>query len=525
MTNEERILTVPQMIFCEKRSEELGVSLAKLMNNAGEKLGRRILEVCMERNVKKVAVLIGKGNNGGDGSVAANFLFESGVSPTIILCQGKPDTELSKAAFERLHKDIPVFEYDGDDSHDWAYAITESDITADCIFGTGFKGEIRDDMIMLFAHLQTYSDYIIACDIPSGANARNGQASKFTLKANETLTMHRKKLGMMLSPAKYLCGKITVCDIGIPQDDDTENAEEMRTKILDADQNKNSILNFLPHRDPWGHKGTFGKIVSVCGSESYIGAAGISALAALRSGVGLVELCTPRAVINSLSSRILECTYSAMKTDEHGFMTSENAPAILKKLEKASVLLLGCGLGHTEETEKLVKELVENSPCPIILDADGINSLVPNIDVLLKKKQTVILTPHPAELARLCGVSTAQILSDRANYASGFAKEYGVTIVSKSAETLICHGNEVLISSAGNTALAKGGSGDMLAGITASLVAQAGQKPDSERHCAMLGCYVMGKTAEMLSEERSERGILASDIIDALPYYFKRLEE
>jgi NAD(P)H-hydrate epimerase len=336
-----------------------------------------------------------------------------------------------------------------------------------------------------------------------------------------TVTFHNKKLGMCLSPARYHCGEISVEDIGIPQravvGEDDDEPKEIITQLHDEEV----LSGMLPPRIPWGHKGTFGKLVSVCGSESYIGAAGISTLAALRTGVGLVNLCAPKAVINSLSSRILECTYSAMKTDSDGFMTSENVPNILSKLESADCLLIGCGLGHTPETERLVATLVENSPCQIILDADGINSLCPNIDVLSKRKSTVTLTPHPAELARLCGVSTAEILSDRHRYATEFARKYNVTVVSKGAETILTDGDYTNIIAVGNTALAKGGSGDMLAGIIASFSAQNPIRGDSN---ALLGCYVMGNTAEMLSEERSQRGILATDIIDALPKYLRQLE-
>ncbi len=513
-----RILTVPQMIFCEQKSSETGVSLAQLMNNAGEKLAGHILRVCRERMTKNVVILAGKGNNGGDGLVAANIVYDSGVIPTVILCCGQPATDLSKAALECLHKDIPV-EIIANDQKDFKL-IQQADILVDCIFGTGFKGQIRDNMRPLFSYVKNSGSYIIACDIPSGANAQSGEISKGTVSADLTVTFHRRKLGMILSPAKYCCGEIITEDIGIP--DNVFGFDEIMKNLIEDACGTDFFSSLLPSRPPWGHKGTFGKIVSVCGSERYIGAAGISALAAMRTGVGLVDLCTPKSVISALSTRLLECTFSPMKTDSGGAIASENAPEILEKLENADCLLLGCGLGHTHETEKLTAELIEKSPCPVILDADGINSVCPNINVLLKKKSTVILTPHPAELARLCAVSVKDILSDRHKYASELSKKYGVTVVSKGAETLICSENVTRIVSAGNTALSKGGSGDMLAGIIASFMAQS---PCTVMENTMLGCYVMGKAAEMLSSDRSERGILAADIIEALPAYLKFLED
>ena len=209
-----------------------------------------------------------------------------------------------------------------------------------------------------------------------------------------------------------------------------------------------------------------------------------------------------------------------MKTDKDGFMVAENAETILKKCEKASSLLIGCGLGHTAETEKLVAELIEKAEIPIVLDADGINSLCPNIDVLLKKKSTVILTPHPAELARLCGVTVGEVMSDRLGFAYRLSEKYGVTVLAKSADTFAVDGGKVYLCTEGTTALAKGGSGDMLAGIVSSYVAQGCDALDA----AALGSFTLGSTALLAGYKRSERGIIARDVIDALPRFLYDLE-
>ena len=310
------------------------------------------------------------------------------------------------------------------------------------------------------------------------------------------------------------CGEILVKDIGI--DERCENTLYPVVTPFDVVKARAS----LPFRPADGHKGTFGKVVSVAGSESYIGAAGLSAMAAMRTGVGLFELCTAKSVVNSLSAGMYECTYSAMKTDKDGFMVAENAETILKKCEKASSLLIGCGLGHTAETEKLVAELIEKAEIPIVLDADGINSLCPNIDVLLKKKSTVILTPHPAELARLCGVTVGEVMSDRLGFAYRLSEKYGVTVLAKSADTFAVDGGKVYLCTEGTTALAKGGSGDMLAGIVSSYVAQGCDALDA----AALGSFTLGSTALLAGYKRSERGIIARDVIDALPRFLYDLE-
>ena len=522
----DRILTVEQMKTCERRSEELGVPASQLMATAGEKLASHVMHETMvdgQPDTPEVLILAGKGNNGGDGLVAANHLHRSGFSTKIVLCCGKPTTPAAIKAFDSLNKDIVVMFYDGDNTHPWAEAIDNATIIVDAIFGTGFTGEIERDLQPLFIKLNTYAKRVIACDIPSGVDARSGQAGVLAVQADVTVTMHAKKLGMLLSPGKYFCGYIRVEDIGIPaaaMSDDPIMANEIYAKASMLDDQQLG-KKFLTSRKPWAHKGTFGKLVCVCGCRRYIGAAGISATAAMRMGVGLVEVCSTGKVIDSLAANLYECTFNEMKADADGYMTSDNVPAILDSLADAKALLLGCGLGHTPETEKLVAELIEKSPVPVILDADGINSLVPNIDVLSKKQSTVILTPHPGELARLCGVSQEEVLADRLKYTYDLSKKYGITVVAKSSETIVCCADRTEVITAGSTALSKGGSGDMLAGLIASLTAQT--KRSSLINC-ILACMVMGRASEVLSTKRSERGIRTRDLLAYLPFFLKHLE-
>ncbi|MBR1739177.1 MAG: NAD(P)H-hydrate dehydratase [Ruminococcus sp.] len=518
----DRIVTREQMRACERESERLGVSLAELMDNAGEGLGRELLHLLIEKNEKSAVILCGKGNNGGDGLVAARFLAQSGIAVTVMLCCGAPDTPLSAAAYEKLPAEVRVIDgFDGGRAH--CELLLHAPVIADCIFGTGFRGEIDEELSSLLSAAAATEGTVVACDIPSGVDAQNGKVSRSTLPADITVTFHAAKLGMTLSPARYFCGEVKVCPIGIP--DEVYASAELADTVIDLTGEEVLMRHLLPKRKPWGSKWDFGRLVCVCGSERYIGAAGICTEAALRSGAGLVHLCAPAKVVSSLAAQLYETVYTPMRTDTEGFMTSDDLTAILKKLERADALLIGCGLGHTPRTERLVTGLVENSPVPVILDADGINSLAPNIDVLLKKKSEVILTPHPGELATLCGKTSEEVLEDRYSCGRELAEKYGVTVVSKNAETIVFIPGEGTVTAAvlrtGNTALAKGGSGDMLAGLIASLTAQS---PDSIPDGALLGCYVMGKTAELLSEERSERGILARDVIRAIPAYLKALE-
>lgn len=502
----QTILTTEQMKNCEQRSAECGTSLAQLMDNAGEALARAVLERCMRNDLHSCTILAGKGNNGGDGFVAANHLSFAGVKVKILLCCGQPCTELAAVAFEKLDKSVAVMT-------DLQAALDGCDVIIDCVFGTGFKGELRSEQAKIFSAANETSALRIACDIPSGCDASNGKADPCAFKADLTVTFHAKKLGLLLSPAKYSCGEILTADIAIPE---KARQSDFPITVCDAHFVKGS----LPYRTPYGHKGTFGKLVAVCGSDTYIGAAGLSALGALRTGVGLCELCTTDRVISSLSGSLLECIYTRLESDG-GSAAHTNADMLIEKSKSASCLLIGCGIGHTAETEKLIAQIVKRSHCPVVIDADGINSLAVNIDVLQKKKSDVILTPHPKELSRLCRCELSQVIDDPLGCAQQIADKYGVTVVAKSSETIVVTRDGCVLVDAGNTALSKGGSGDILAGMTASLIAQG---CDIKAACAAAS-FILGTSARTLCKDASPRGILPTDILREIPHTLKVIEE
>lgn len=508
----ERILTPKQMSEAEQSSVKLGVSLEKLMENAGEAFGREILLTAQENMLRNIIILAGNGNNGGDGFVCANFLAESGVIPTVILMCGKPKTELSANSFNKLHKSIKVTDKSSDD---FDSILSNAEIIADCVFGTGFHGEIKSDILPYFKAIEKSNAYKIACDCPSGVNCLNGKISDGTLRCEKTVTFHCLKTGLNLHPAKDFCGKITVASIGIP------DGWEKNLSFFINKAEKQEIQKLLPHRERNSHKGKYGKLMLICGCEQYMGAAAICTKAALRSGIGIVDLCTPKAAVQSLVSAMPECTFTALQADENGFITADNTALLIERSEGCSAIVIGCGLGVTEDTKALVHEIIKNALCPVIIDADGINCLSEHIDVLEEKQTEIILTPHPAELSRLCGVTVDEILSDRIGYALKLASKYDITVHAKGTQTITAASDgHCFITDFGNTALSKGGSGDMLAGLIGSFIAQGVSSVDS---CLLASC-LMGCTAERLAENQSERGIIASDIISAFPLELKSWE-
>ena len=284
-----KILTTQQMGYAEKNSASYGVSLSELMDNAALSLSHEITKIAYKRSLKNILILAGNGNNGGDGLVCANTLLSNSLNVRIILVQGSPKSELAKAAMSRLDKNAEIVPASG------AAELTEwADIVVDAVFGTGFHGSLPDEIKQLFKMVSESEAVKIACDLPSGVNAKNGEVSDGTVKCDYTVCFHALKLGLLLSPAKEFCGEITTCDIGIPN-----QAEDFDFEIEKLDTTL--VKSFLPPRPNNAHKGTFGKLLCVCGCSNYRGAAAISTLAALRTGVGLVNLCTVDEVISSLS--------------------------------------------------------------------------------------------------------------------------------------------------------------------------------------------------------------------------------
>lgn len=286
--------------------------------------------------------------------------------------------------------------------------------------------------------------------------------------------------------------------------------------------NKRKVFKLVKKRSPNSHKGTFGRLVCITGSDRFPGAAQISALAALRSGTGLVEVITTHSSAVSLSSAIKEATLLPLDSGSNGFIVaSESAlQQIENSISKANAILIGCGLGNTADTIKILEIVIEKANCPIIIDADGINALSTRIELLRKARTDIVLTPHPAELARLCGADIGEVIANRYKFAKALSDKYGVTVVSKSASTLILSSSGDYLSLYGNDGLAKGGSGDLLAGLIASFLAQGYSSNDAAR----LGVVVLGLGCESVSKKLSRTGMLASDILDYLPLLFKKIE-
>ncbi|MBQ4119416.1 MAG: NAD(P)H-hydrate dehydratase [Clostridia bacterium] len=459
-------------------------SFLELMKTAGDTAYKIICEN-IDVNDKKIAVVCGNGNNGGDGFVIAGNLKNKGVDVTVVTPLGEPITDSAKHYYSLL-SDIKV-KNDIDDGYD---------IIIDALFGIGLNRPLEIGVIEIIKKMNSQNAYRVAIDIPSGIESDSGKILGECVNADLTVTFIALKPCFMLPPATDFTGKTVVADIGVKPTDYTY-------KTIEAPD--------LPQRKKNSHKGTFGTAALVCGSYGMAGAAILSARACLRSGVGIVKSIIPKSIYKILSCAVPEAVCVIEKqTLKGGFKGNIN---LQKALEKANAVLIGCGIGNNNQTARLVKRLVENTKIPTVIDADGINALVSNINVLKKTNAPIILTPHPAEMARLCGISVSQVEENRVNTAVNFAKEYNCIVALKGANTLIATPyGEVYFNICGNNGLATGGSGDVLAGITVSYLAQ-GLEPLTAVKAAV---YIHSATADKVASIKGERALLPSDIIEAL---------
>ncbi len=280
----------------------------------------------------------------------------------------------------------------------------------------------------------------------------------------------------------------------------------MQLKSLDI----SSAAQLLPERKPFSHKGSFGKVLIICGSKNMVGCCVLATLGALRSGAGLVTVAFPDVIYNSVTSQITEATFLPLPTDENGFISHLALPQISEKAEASDVVVVGCGIGVGYAQSLIITSLLDIEDKPIIIDADGLNCLAMSPEILKKTKANVLLTPHPGEMSRLTGFSVPDIEKDRVSVISEFCKEYNVNVLMKGHETLLCNGacTELYVNKTGNTGLSKGGAGDLLAGIIGGLTPSLNGDVFKS---AILGAFVHGLSADLLADKMSEYSILPSD--------------
>lgn len=500
--------TPKQMKTIEANSEKNGVPCRTLMENAGGALTMLIYKISRESDLSSGVVFIcGSGNNGGDGFVAARSIAENGIPVTVVLVCGDPSTELAANEYCELSgvKGVEVFDFDGSDDS-VLERFSSAAIIVDAVFGTGFHGYLPPQVKECFEYAEKCSGLKIAADTPSGGDCLRGTVAEGTMKCAYTVTFGFTKVGMLLQPLSDYCGEIVAADIGFT-DKCCRDVEYLPTLF---DDKAASVL--FPKRAKNSHKGNFGRLLNVAGCARMSGAAALSTTAALRAGVGLVTLAATETVISRIASAMPEAMYLPLPEDGGA------ADIIIKESIDKTAVSIGCGLSVTKETRAVVKKVIKEAACPVILDADGINCIADNIDIIKDTKNKLIITPHVGELSRLMGIPPAKVAVDRLTIAVNLAREYGAVVVAKGVPTFVAGNGKAYVIPAGNPGLSRGGSGDVLTGIIAAFCARGLAPIDA----AAAGVYVHGIAADLAADELSETAMLPSDVIKKLYLVFKK---
>lgn len=500
-----RLLTVQQMRQAEETAAKQGLSYLRMMENAGSAAANWMMKGFPAETKGTTVFLCGAGNNGGDGFVAARRMAEQGRSVGVILACGHPTSPTAAQMLERLSGfSVPVV--DAKTQNSFArQLIAESTLVVDGVFGIGFHGQLPVGVRELFRTVEQYRKPVIALDIPSGATADTGETAEDTPRCRGTVTFHGYKYAHVLHPAAGCCGRLYAADIGLPA------ASEPLPFLLD----RSYVQPVLKRKEGDTHKGTFGKAALLVGSEGMSGAAVLSVKACLRCGVGLALPVVPRSIYPLVAAAAPEGVYRI-------YDKADTAGQTAALCMNTDACLAGCGLGNRAFAREVCRELTVSYPGTLILDADGINSLVPHIDAIRMREGKTVLTPHPGEMARLLHTDTAYVQSHRFETAQAFAREYTTVVVLKGAGTVVAAPDgRTAVNLTGNSGLSKGGSGDVLAGMIASLCAQ-GTEP-FEAACA--GVWLHGTAGDLAAEARSRRSMLPTDVVELLPSLFLQFEE
>ncbi len=509
-----KILTTAQMKQAELECAQSGISADTLMQNAGKQAAVEVHNILGDAHRKEIVVMVGPGNNGGDGLVAARYLNKLKAKVYVFLLgeRQKSDSNL------KLVNQSKIIVYENLD--ELANRLRTADIVIDAVFGTGSNRPIGGIYKEAFEKISeakgNHRFKIVALDLPSGLNADSGYCDPSCLGADYTITFGFPKLGSLIFTGPQKSGIIKVVDIGIPE----YLVRGVKSELLTREWAK----SVLPQRIIDANKGTFGKVLAVAGSINYTGAAYLACSGALRAGVGLVTLAIASGLHPILASKLNEVTFIPLPESVEGIISEDTSITVLTALKDYNTLLVGCGLGQQETVADFIRSILfgEKQFMPIVIDADALNVLSKTTDWWDKLIMDAVLTPHPGEMSRLTEIPVAKIQMDRIGITMRFAQKWIKTVVLKGAYTVIASPDgRCRVSPFANPGLASAGTGDILAGIIAGLTAQGLDNYTA----ACLGVWLHGEAGEMVKSELGDTGMLASDLLPVIPKVIKELKE
>jgi NAD(P)H-hydrate epimerase len=490
--------------------EDVGIGAAVLMENAGRQVAAAMESALTDLPASRVAVLCGRGNNGGDGLVLARVLAERQVDVGVYLLGASDGLSGASAANLAAARQIGLDVVDIGDAEAWELHSTDvigSDVIVDAIFGTGFRGQIDGLIETVVADVNGCGKPVIAIDIPSGLSGDSHLVPGPAIRATLTVTLAAPKPALVLPPAEHFAGNLVIADIGIPRAVINE-LDGPWVELL----TKEATRAYIEGRASDSHKGDYGRVLVVAGSRGKTGAAFLSAMAALKSGAGLVTVATPTSCLPIVASLAPEYMTEPCEETSDGTIAFESLERLLGF--EADVIAIGPGLGRHPSTAALVHGLVERSGVPLVLDADALHAFANEPDRLTARDGVdVVITPHPGEMARLCGLSIEDVQAQRIDIARDFATLRRVHVVLKGHRTIIATPeSRTFINLTGNPGMATGGTGDVLTGMIA---AWFGQLLDAEA-AARLSVYLHGLAGDLAEADEGEVAMIATDVLARL---------
>lgn len=509
-----KVALAKQMHEIDKSAiEEYGLPELSLMESAGHRVFEAVRNLLNGVGKKSVCILAGSGNNGGDALTAARYLSNAGARVKIFLLGNKDHRTASLNVQMRILRGMGVELQQLDSDRAWErlqVTLRFSDAVIDGILGTGFNGQLRPGALRLIRLVNAAKRAVVAIDIPSGVDADTGAVGEAAMNAVCTVALGLPKVGHFICPGASYVGKLFVDSIGLPAD---LLGEDIHQTLIDNEL----AQTFLPARPKDAHKGTCGKILIVAGSRGMTGAASLAAISAMKVGAGLVTLTTPESLNPIYEVKLTEVMTAPLDEVKQGIIGGDKAAEkILDLADKVDAILIGCGLGRERETQSLVKKVVAEVDKPLILDADAIYPFNGHADELKTCKQIPILTPHLGELSALLDIPVDKLRPALVPEVRRAAQAYRAIIVAKCETTIIGYPNgEIFISPLGNSSMATGGSGDVLAGAIAGLMKQTPFAP-------LTGVWLHGTAGNLAAQDKAE-GLIASDIMNRLPDAVKKL--
>jgi hydroxyethylthiazole kinase-like uncharacterized protein yjeF len=506
-----RVLNAAQMREADRRTiEDVGIPSLVLMENAGRQVVAAIEAMHADLLEGQVAVLCGRGNNGGDGFVVARTLLQRGVDVAVFLVGQVADVRGDARVNLDILGRLGVTVVEIADGQAWELHVSEvrdCELIIDAIFGTGLNTPVRGLIETVVADVNASGIAVVSIDLPSGMSADTPVAIGECIEADTTVTLGAPKLPLVLPPAEDRAGDIVIADIGIPAGI-IDALDGPRLELL----TRSGTRDLITPRAPDSHKGDYGHVLIVAGSTGKTGAAHLSAMGALRSGAGLVTVATPAVclpIVAAMAPEYMTVGLVAFDDVARGGLDPDGVDRLIEMAR--DVIAVGPGLGQAQGTRAFVKALVEHATTPLVIDADGLNAFADDPDRLTGREgRDVIITPHPGEMARLVRMSTEEVQANRLDVARNFASAHHLYVVLKGHRTLIATPDEkVFINPTGNPGMATGGTGDVLTGMIAAWLAQL---LDAEAACKV-AVYLHGMAGDFADGERGDVSLIASDVV------------